>query len=300
MSSPRWMTLLKQADANRSPKMTKKATDETRLKKQQLLRHLVPKTRSQHLLQSQPATEETDSRRASRRCCLTVTEDQTATDPKGEEPAEVAKVEEKAEAVAPAIEASVTIEAVEIEGDTLFVAGAAKPAGSSVRLYVNNRPISDSKSGETGRFLFDGPLTLEAGDHQARVDLLDPKTGKVAMRAEVSFRKKGEAAMEILADGSVASNAPGGSNVSATSDAVKLKKVIIRRGDNLWEIARRVYGAGIRYSTIYDSNTDQIRDPHWIYPGQVFELPQGESDWETNFESIDVPAEAAAQPAQTG
>jgi nucleoid-associated protein YgaU len=51
-------------------------------------------------------------------------------------------------------------------------------------------------------------------------------------------------------------------------------KAIIRRGDNLWTIARRVYGEGIRYTTIYDANTGQIRDPNRIYPGQVFALPQ--------------------------
>ncbi|MHA6729918.1 LysM peptidoglycan-binding domain-containing protein [Devosia sp. A369] len=50
-------------------------------------------------------------------------------------------------------------------------------------------------------------------------------------------------------------------------------KAIIRRGDNLWTIARRVYGEGIKYTTIYEANTGQIRDPDRIYPGQVFELP---------------------------
>jgi len=50
-------------------------------------------------------------------------------------------------------------------------------------------------------------------------------------------------------------------------------KAIIRRGDNLWTIARRVYGAGMRYTTIYEANTEQIRDPDLIYPGQVFDLP---------------------------
>jgi nucleoid-associated protein YgaU len=50
-------------------------------------------------------------------------------------------------------------------------------------------------------------------------------------------------------------------------------KAIIRRGDNLWTIARRVYGEGIKYTTIYQANTAQIRDPDRIYPGQVFELP---------------------------
>jgi nucleoid-associated protein YgaU len=51
-------------------------------------------------------------------------------------------------------------------------------------------------------------------------------------------------------------------------------KAIIRHGDNLWTIARRVYGSGLNYTTIYQANSDQIRDPHWIYPGQVFDLPK--------------------------
>ncbi len=51
---------------------------------------------------------------------------------------------------------------------------------------------------------------------------------------------------------------------------------IIRRGDNLWTIARRVYGSGLRYTAIYDANQSQIRDPALIYPGQVFDLPEAE------------------------
>jgi hypothetical protein len=51
-------------------------------------------------------------------------------------------------------------------------------------------------------------------------------------------------------------------------------KAIIRRGDNLWTIARRVYGHGRNYTTIYHANDDQIRDPDRIYPGQVFGLPK--------------------------
>ncbi|UXN73337.1 LysM peptidoglycan-binding domain-containing protein [Devosia sp. A8/3-2] len=50
-------------------------------------------------------------------------------------------------------------------------------------------------------------------------------------------------------------------------------KAIIRTGDNLWTIARRVYGAGIKYTTIYEANNGQIHDPDRIYPGQVFDLP---------------------------
>ena len=50
--------------------------------------------------------------------------------------------------------------------------------------------------------------------------------------------------------------------------------VIIRRGDSLWRISRRVYGRGVRYSTIYLANGDQIRDPDRIWPGQIFSVPE--------------------------
>jgi nucleoid-associated protein YgaU len=49
--------------------------------------------------------------------------------------------------------------------------------------------------------------------------------------------------------------------------------VIIRRGDTLWQISRRIYGRGVRYTTIYLANTDQIKNPDFIEPGQTFMVP---------------------------
>ena len=49
---------------------------------------------------------------------------------------------------------------------------------------------------------------------------------------------------------------------------------IVQHGNSLWQIARRAYGAGPRYVTIYSANPNQIRDPDRIYPGQVFKLPK--------------------------
>lgn len=56
-------------------------------------------------------------------------------------------------------------------------------------------------------------------------------------------------------------------------------QVIIRRGDNLWRLSRRVYGQGIRYTSIYDANRDQIGQPELIFPGQVFTLPTPQEEW---------------------
>ena len=51
-------------------------------------------------------------------------------------------------------------------------------------------------------------------------------------------------------------------------------RLTVERGDNLWRISRTFYGHGIRYTTIFEANRDQIRNPHWIYPGQVFLIPR--------------------------
>lgn len=50
-------------------------------------------------------------------------------------------------------------------------------------------------------------------------------------------------------------------------------KAIIRRGDTLWSIARRYYGHGIHYRTIFHANRDLIHRPSRIFPGQIFDLP---------------------------
>ncbi|QLF71374.1 LysM peptidoglycan-binding domain-containing protein [Peteryoungia desertarenae] len=50
--------------------------------------------------------------------------------------------------------------------------------------------------------------------------------------------------------------------------------VIIRRGDTLWQISRRVYGQGVRYTTIYLANANQIANPDRIEPGQIFVVPR--------------------------
>lgn len=55
--------------------------------------------------------------------------------------------------------------------------------------------------------------------------------------------------------------------------APKKRTHTVVRGDTLWGIAQRYYGAGSKYTVIYNANRDKIKDPHWIYPGQVFTIP---------------------------
>ena len=48
-------------------------------------------------------------------------------------------------------------------------------------------------------------------------------------------------------------------------------------GNTLWQIARQLYGTGVRYTLIFRENSEQIQDPDLIYPGQMFRLPDREA-----------------------
>ena len=51
------------------------------------------------------------------------------------------------------------------------------------------------------------------------------------------------------------------------------KTYTVKSGDTLWGIAKRFYGSGAKYTTIYNANKGKIKNPNLIYPGQVLKIP---------------------------
>ncbi|PCH81231.1 MAG: hypothetical protein COB90_05485 [Hyphomicrobiales bacterium] len=175
----------------------------------------------------------------------------------------------------------VSVDAVEIDEKTksLYVAGSAVPVGAEIRIYVDDKYIGSAKTNSSGRWLLQVQGDLDPGKHRIRADHVDPSSGTVFARAEVPFVR--EAGNEFLKPVKLAARGSGEAAQGGTGAATILdpKNVIIRRGDNLWTISRRLYGAGIRYTTIYQANTDQIQNPNLIFPGQLFVLPQANPGW---------------------
>ncbi|KAB2657462.1 LysM peptidoglycan-binding domain-containing protein [Brucella tritici] len=178
----------------------------------------------------------------------------------------------------PAQDLPIAIEAVEIEGQSVFVAGKAK-GGNRVIVHANDTLLGASLISPDGRFLVQSKQPLSVGDYIIRADLLD-NANQVLATARVPFRREaGENISAVASDTDGQTAAPSGANGGeAASSAAPLQKVdgsvIIRRGDNLWTISKRAYGKGTRYTTIYLANRDQIRNPDLIWPGQVFNMPK--------------------------
>jgi len=135
-------------------------------------------------------------------------------------------------------------------------AGTA-PAGSTVRVYVDDRHVGDAAVGAAGRWSILPGARVPQGDHRLRLDQVDA-AGRVAARVELPFQRASVVA----------------------SDPAEMR-VVVQPKQNLWRIARRAYGKGVRYTEIYDANRDLITDPNRIYPGQVFAVPGAPQDTET-------------------
>ena len=47
----------------------------------------------------------------------------------------------------------------------------------------------------------------------------------------------------------------------------------VEKGDSLWNIAKKYYGDGSKYTIIEDANGDKIKNANLIYPDQVLTIP---------------------------
>lgn len=70
----------------------------------------------------------------------------------------------------------------------------------------------------------------------------------------------GENPSDIMADIQVADT-----SVYATHE--------VKSGESLSKIAKHYYGSANKYNVIFQANTDQLKNPDLIHPGQVLKIP---------------------------
>lgn len=130
----------------------------------------------------------------------------------------------------------------------LLLSGRAEP-GARLNLYAGSQQLGTATADAAGKWSAVAPHPQSSGPLELRIDQLKAD-GTVTHRIAQPFAPP-----------------------PASAEAGRYR-YLVKRGNNLWWIARQTYGEGVRYTAIYGANRDHINDPNLIYPGQLFKLPQ--------------------------
>jgi nucleoid-associated protein YgaU len=181
-------------------------------------------------------------------------------------------------AAGPALPAKIAVKSVEASaGGGIVAKGAASP-NATVRLYLSGAYVGDAKTSADGRWSLTIEHGMTAGAYAVRADEINPADASVVARAEAPFelpaapRATSAPPASIVASADDRAAPPAASPADVVVDSVQTHHV--ERGHTLWGISQKYYGDGTRYQLIFAANANQIRDPHWIYPGQMFVVPK--------------------------
>jgi nucleoid-associated protein YgaU len=136
---------------------------------------------------------------------------------------------------------------VDYDANGHAILSGTAPAGAHLTISLGGAKVGAVTAGKDGRWKLatdvpkaSGTLTLAATDSHG--NMLPAVTAPFAL----------ETLPSAVADG----------------------HVLIAPGQNLWLIARHVYGKGNLYTLIYNANNGQIKNPNLIFPGQAFSIPK--------------------------
>ena len=116
-------------------------------------------------------------------------------------------------------------------------------------LNLDDKFIGQTISNEQGIWRLHPNKNIKPGLYTLRADQVD-ENGKVLARVSMPF-----------------------SRAEPITDVQQKSIVIVQPGNSLWRLAYKAYGKGMRYTTIFQANKSQIKNPDLIYPGQVFTMP---------------------------
>jgi nucleoid-associated protein YgaU len=181
-------------------------------------------------------------------------------------------------ATGPSPSAKVAVKSVQASAGGRMVAKGAASPNATVRLYLSGAFVGDAKTSADGRWSLTIEHGMTPGAYAVRADEINPADASVVARAEAPFEfpAAGQATSAPPANAVASADDQGQPPVGSAADVVvdSVQTHHVEKGHTLWGISQKYYGDGTRYELIFAANANQIRDPHWIYPGQMFVVPK--------------------------
>jgi len=161
---------------------------------------------------------------------------------------------------APEVDENVALDAITYDPEGEVQLSGRAIGDGAVQVYINNEPLTASPVTEGGDWRIDLP-SIDTGVYTLRIDEVDEQ-GDVVSRLETPFkREEPEDVAAVLAE-------------ETSQDGFEVAVRTVQPGATLWAIAEETLGNGIFYVEVFEANSDLIRDPNLIYPGQIFRMPE--------------------------
>ena len=144
------------------------------------------------------------------------------------------------------------------------------------KLKVNKTPFQFivTRKFPNNKTLFDTNMRVSIEDYKI---IEDAKEG-FDVTVEIKLKQYREYSTKVLENNKYISSTIDRSitNMQTNTEVEKLgggQNYTVKEDDNLWNIAKKFYGEGTKYTIILSANKDKLKNPNLIYPGQVLWLP---------------------------
>lgn len=145
-------------------------------------------------------------------------------------------------------------------------------------LKTNQKPFQFivCRTKPTGKRLFDTNIKVSMEDYKITEDAKEGFDLMVDIKLK-QWRDYGTKTVNISFDMSRPKASVEPQRETGASPApTEAQTYTVVKGDCLWNIAKKFYGNGSKYSVIYNANRSVIGgNPNLIYPGQVLTIPAG-------------------------
>ena len=120
-----------------------------------------------------------------------------------------------------------------------------------------------------GKMLFDTNMTVSLEDYTIKEDAKKYGTDQVVSIKLKEYREYETLVIKVDKKKKKAKK----KKTRKKDGSPKAKTYTVVKGDCLWNIAKKFYGDGSKWTKIYNANKSKIKNPNLIYPGQKLTIP---------------------------